>query len=88
MEMELKQFVKRVGMGERTVKKYLREGLIPAHLARKQPTKERWKWMIHEDAIPWFERVLAHNLEKIHGCNPALWAVRKLESDRKRGLIE
>lgn len=87
--MTLDQLVKRTGIGTRTVKKYLNEGLIPSHLA--STSKNKWgtdQWEIHEDAIPWFERILSHNLEKIHGCNPALWAVRKLESDRKRGLIE
>ncbi len=85
----LQQAVKRLGMAERTVKKYLRDGLIPEHLAWRQGTgRLKTKWIITEDALPWFERVLKHNLEKIHGCNPALWAVRKLESDRKRGLVE
>ena len=89
MEMTLAQFVKRTGLGNRTIRKYLYEGKIPSCFLRRVETRNKVQaWRIHEDAIPWVERILATNLENIHGCNPALWAVRKLESDRKRGLVE
>jgi len=89
MLMDLQTLIKRVGIAERTAKKYLREGLIPEHLAwRTGRGRIPLEWVIHEDAIPWFERILKTNLENIHGCNPALFAIRKYVSDKKRGLVE
>ena len=89
MWMSLEQLCRRMGISYRTAHKYLRAGLIPEHLTRREEMINHVQaWRIHEDAIPWFERILHHNLEKIHGCNPSLWAVRKYESDRKRGLVE